>query len=222
MVAKTLADNEVFDRLEKLMSHRLKSDIAGDGWEVAQTLMAYTLWQSGWSDDLSLCKESVQTSVTDMANLLADGISEQQSWTDVGAYLMKHDVPSIATQYVTLFTEAGTCVADGVVVRMLIRELENSAAANSRGFVASDLCIDAFSYGYAEKISHLAAKGKYESGNEGNVRRNAYKNARKMAEAEQRYGNLSNPENIVESIQLILDAQQDGMKIKPGEIATTD
>lgn len=59
METNKLTNDEVFDRFEKLMLHRLQADIDGDGWEIAQTIMTYTLWQSGWSGDLQECKTAV-------------------------------------------------------------------------------------------------------------------------------------------------------------------
>jgi hypothetical protein len=155
-----------------------------------------------------------------MADMLADAISEKQAWIDVGSYLMTYDVPSIATQYVTLFTEAGTSVADGVSVRMLVRELQNVAENGGQGIAVSELCVDAFAYGYAEKIDHLISKGKCGAGDDGRAKRYAYMNARKQLESSGQYSRVANPGSVEDSIRRILEAQQAGMQVKPGSIST--
>lgn len=114
----------------------------------------------------------------------------------------------------------GRALLDGVSVRMLVRELQNVAENGGQGFAVSELCVDAFAYGYAEKIDHLISKGKCGAVDDGRAKRYAYMNARKQLESSGQYSKVANPGSVEDSIRRILEAQQAGMQVKPGSIST--
>ena len=242
-------EERTFERFEKLLVHRLDCDVT-DAWYIEQLLGGFELLVSGWSDKehdlgvdtLTEAEDIWETAIYALTThpfggkgnaMIPLGLSCFDYPDDLARYIIDNDIPDCVLRYMLLDAKASRELSHRTVVKCFMRAfLYEEVSLSALADLEILLCYDLFGYGYAEKITHLIAKGKYtpkvsserEDGRprspKDTDRWHAKLNASYMARQSHKYDDLPEPSDQLVVAARALDAYQDGMKLRPGSIPT--
>ena len=240
---KTMADSGVwgerFDAEKARKFAKLLERMTVDNDAVADLLIAADAWMSGWCGEFIPCLKITVNAGRELDDVFAktvgatpepeDSVAQQHAAdafallsATLNRYLSNHTVPDavirdVLLSYTVSYQNAAKQTVDSFLVKFWNRHNDCDVAE-----FMSMLRRYAFAFGYAEKIKHLMAKGKYAARNDAAYKDEhvAYRNALALTGKDGTLPELPAGTPRPEAAWSVLDAYQTGMKVRPGLIPT--